>query len=67
MIEIVLFIIGLLISIFGLVTTIIAARFNPFSRTPFSQPTFSYLCYTFDEVCHILVVIGVFIMIISVF
>lgn len=35
-----LIIFGTLISVAGLITSVIAARFNPFDTTPFSKYTF---------------------------
>lgn len=58
---------GTLIGVIGLITSIIAARFNKFDTTPFSKYTFSKFCYEFEEVCNTLVVIGVIMVSISVF
>ena len=62
-----LFILGTLISVVGLITSIIAARFNEFDTTPFSKYTFSKLCYDLEGVCNTLVVIGVTMVSISLF
>ena len=62
-----LIIFGTLISVVGLITSIIAARFNEFDTTPFSKYTFSKLCYEFEGVCNTLVVIGVIMIVISSF
>lgn len=65
--ETFLFIFGTLISVVGLITSTIAARFNPFDTTPFSKYTFSKFCYEFEDVCDTLVVIGVTMITISLF
>lgn len=65
--EIFLIIFGTLIGIVGLLTSIIAARFNEFDTTPFSKYTFSKFCYEFEGVCNTLIVIGVIMLLISVF
>lgn len=62
-----LIIFGSLIIIVGLITSIIAARFNEFDTTPFSKYTFSKFCYEFENFCNALVVIGVIIVSISLF
>ena len=56
-----------LISVVGLITSLIAARFNKFDTTPFSKYTFSKFCYEFEDICNILIVIGVIMVTISVF
>ena len=58
---------GTIISVVGLITSIIAARFNKFDTTPFSKYTFSKFCYEFEDVCNTLVVIGVVMLLISLF
>jgi hypothetical protein len=62
-----LFIFGTLISVVGLITSVIAARFNTFNTTPFSKYTFSKFCYEFENVCNTLVAIGVTMITISLF
>ena len=62
-----LIIFGTLISVVGLITSIIAARFDAFNTTPFSKYTFSKFCYEFEGVCNTLVVIGVIMITISLF
>lgn len=62
-----LFIFGALISGVGLITSIIATRFNEFDTTPFSKYTFSKFCYEFEGVCNTLVVIGVILIVTSLF
>ena len=58
---------GAIILVVGLITSIIAARFNEFDTTPFSKYTFSKLCYDFEGVCNTLVVIGAIMVSISLF
>lgn len=65
--EIFLTIFGTLISTVGLITSIIAIRFNEFDTTPFSKYTFSKFCYEFEEVCNTLVVIGITMVSVSLF
>lgn len=62
-----LIIFGTLISVVGLITSLIAARFNEFDTTPFSKYTFSKFCYEFEDVCNTLIVIGVIMVTIGVF
>lgn len=62
-----LFIFGTLIFVVGLITSRIASRFNAFDTTPFSKYTFSKFCYEFEGVCNTLVVIGVIMVLISLF
>jgi len=62
-----LIIFGTLIIVVGLITSIIAARFNEFDTTPFSKYTFSKFCYEFEGVCNTLFVIGVIMVSISLF
>lgn len=62
-----LIIFGTLISTIGLITSIIAARFNPFNTTPFSKYTFSKFCYEFEGFCNVLIIIGVTMVAISLF
>lgn len=62
-----LIIFGILILVVGLITSRIAARFNAFNTTPFSKYTFSKFCYEFEEECNTLVIIGVTIILISLF
>lgn len=63
--EIFLIIFGTLISVAGLITSKIAARFNVFDTTPFSKYTFSKFCYEFEGVCNTLVIIGVIMVLIG--
>ena len=65
--EIFLTIFGTLIGTVGLITSIIAIRFNPFDTTPFSKYTFSKFCYKFEGVCNTLVVIGITMVSVSLF
>lgn len=58
---------GAIILVVGLITSRIAVRFNPFNTTPFSKYTFSKFCYEFEDVCNTLVVIGVVMVLISLF
>ena len=58
---------GVLILVVGLITSKIAARFNEFDTTPFSKYTFSKFCYEFEWVCNTLVVIGLIIVLVSLF
>ena len=62
-----LFIFGTIILVVGLITSRIAARFNAFDTTPFSKYTFSKFCYEFEGECNTLVVIGVIMVLISLF
>jgi hypothetical protein len=62
-----LIIFGTLTTVVGLITSIIAARFNEFDTTPFSKYTFSKFCYEFEDVCNGLVAIGVIMVSLSVF
>ena len=61
------FIFGILISVVGIITSIIAARFNKFDTTPFSEYTFSKFCYEFEGDCNALVAIGVTMVSLSLF
>lgn len=56
--EIFLTIFGTLIGTVGLITSIIAIRFNEFDTTPFSKYTFSKFCYEFEIFCNLLIIIG---------
>ena len=56
---------GILTTVVGLITSIIAARFNAFDTIPFSEYTFSKFCYEFEEGCNTLVIIGVVMVLIS--
>ena len=58
---------GILISVVGIITSRIAARFNAFDTTPFSKYTFSKFCYEFEGGCNTLVVIGVIMVLVSLF
>ena len=58
---------GILISVVGIITSKIAANFNEFDTTPFSKYTFSKFCYDFEGVCNTLVVIGVIMILVSLF
>lgn len=58
---------GILISIVGIITSKIAANFNEFDTTPFSKYTFSKFCYEFEGFCNTLVVIGLVMIIVSLF
>lgn len=60
-----LIIIGAVITIAGLITSSIAAKFNEFDTTPFSKYTFSKFCYDFQGACNALVVIGIIIILLS--
>ena len=60
-------ILGALIGVVGLITSIIAVRFNEFDTTPFSKYTFSKFCYEFEWFCNTLVVIGVIMILISLY
>jgi hypothetical protein len=51
----------------GIITSKIAANFNEFDTSPFSKYTFSKFCYEFEGVCNTLVVIGVVMIIVSLF
>lgn len=62
-----LIIIGTIIGVVGLIMSTIAARFNQFNTTPFSKYTFSKFCYEFEGFCNSLVVIGVTMLVISLF
>ena len=62
-----LFIFGTIILVVGLITSRIASRFNKFDTTPFSKYTFSKFCYEFEGECNTLVVIGVIMVLISLF
>lgn len=62
-----LIIFGTLTTVVGLITSIIAARFNEFDTTPFSKYTFSKFCYEFEDFCNGLVAIGVIMVSLSVF
>ena len=62
-----LIILGTLFGVVGLIMSIIAARFNQFNTTPFSKYTFSKFCYEFEDECNGLVVIGVTMLVISLF
>lgn len=62
-----LIIFGTLISVVGLFTSIIAARFNEFDTTQFSKHTFSKFCYEFESFCNVLIVIGVIMVSLSLF
>lgn len=62
-----LIIFGTTTTVVGLITSIIAARFNEFDTTPFSKYTFSKFCYEFEDVCNGLVAIGVIMVSLSVF
>ena len=61
------FIFGILISVVGIITSIIAARFNAFDTTPFSEYTFSKFCYEFEGGCNTLVAIGATMVLVSLF
>lgn len=63
----ILFIFGTIILVVGLITSRIAVRFNAFDTTPFSKYTFSKFCYEFEKECNTLVVIGVVMLLISLF
>lgn len=58
---------GILISVVGIITSKIAARFNEFDTTPFSKYTFAKFCYEFEGFCNTLIVIGVVMIIVSLF
>ena len=58
---------GTLTTVVGIITSIIAARFNAFDTTPFSEYTFSKFCYEFEDVCNGLVVIGAVMVLVSLF
>jgi uncharacterized membrane protein YkvI len=58
---------GILISIVGIITSKIAANFNEFDTTPFSKYTFSKFCYEFEGTCNTLFVIGVVMILVSLF
>ncbi len=63
----IIFIFGTLIAVVGLITSIIAARFNEFDTTPFSKYTFSKFCYEFEGTCNTLVAIGATMVALSLF
>jgi uncharacterized membrane protein YkvI len=58
---------GILISVVGIIISKIATRFNEFDTTPFSKYTFSKFCYEFEGVCNTLAVIGVVMILVSLF
>lgn len=62
-----LIIFGTLFGVVGLITSTIAARFNEFNTTPFSKYTFSKFCYEFENFCNSLVLIGVIMVVLSLF
>lgn len=65
--EIFLIVFGTLITVIGLIVSIFAAKFDEFNTNPFSKYTFSKLCYEFEIFGNVLIIIGVVMLIISVF
>ena len=61
----IIFGIGVVIAIFGLITTLIAQNFNEFSTTPFSKYTFDKLCYELSGFCETCLTIGLSMAIVS--
>ena len=61
----IIFGIGVVIVIFGFITTLTAHKFNEFSTTPFSKYTFAKLCYELQDFCESCLKIGLTISVIS--
>lgn len=57
--------IGVVMAIFGLITTSIALKFNNFSTTPFSKYTFAKLCYELQDFCEDCLKIGLTVSVLS--
>lgn len=57
--------IGVAMTIFGLITTLIAHNFNEFSTTPFSKYTFAKLCYELQDFCESCLKIGLTVSVLS--
>ena len=61
----VIFGIGVVMTILGLITTLTAYNFNAFSTTPFSKYTFAKYCYELTDLCESCLKIGLTILVVS--
>ena len=56
---------GVVLTIFGLITTSIAYKFDEWNTTPFSEQTFAKSCYELTDVCESCLKIGLTISVVS--